>query len=319
MNLDNEQLEFIQRHGIYLSRVLDAQGKPPRWYRPIMKAGGYEVAVGVTRCIRGHSLRTRGGHCVQCNPASLAFQRRHDVEAYVYVAYPRDGNLIKIGFTGDLEGRKKSLNSSAYAGYTDWLIGESVLCENAGSIEARLHSALELYRVSADYFKQGEYVDCREVFDCSFERAISELRAIVGRATADPDPIANLLFDMIELDRDLLPQDGSSREQLTALVMDTVARLPEESAKLVSAYYGLADNEPTPLIYIGVRTGQTERATKLIWERALVAMFHWSGESGLQKFILESVLPKGYPNLFELTFLKIVSNYSLLRLQKKRR
>jgi len=47
-----------------------------------------------------HRLRTRAGHCVQCDIKKLAFLRRHTKPAFVYIAGSLSGRVLKIGSSG---------------------------------------------------------------------------------------------------------------------------------------------------------------------------------------------------------------------------
>jgi hypothetical protein len=179
--LTDAQQAFLNRHKIPFDRVFFANGMPPSRYRPIMKARGLEVAVGVTACQRaGHSMRSRTGNCIQCNPAALAFQRRHDAPGYVYIASSRSAGLLKVGLTNDISDREYMLNLLSYGGYSDWGIVESIHCDLSGSVEAEVHKNLHPYKHETCYRKQGSWVDCRELFDCDVEVAYEALHAIVA-------------------------------------------------------------------------------------------------------------------------------------------
>jgi hypothetical protein len=179
--LTEEQQSFLDKHNISFDRVFFANGMGLSQYRPIMKAGGYEVVVGATACERaGHSLRNRKGDCIQCRPASLAFERRHEAPAFVYIALSPNSGLIKVGLATDAAEREKMLKQSAYGGFSDWFIVESVYCETAGKVESDVHKRLQPYKYDAAYRKQGAWVDCRELFDCDVEVASDALHDIIG-------------------------------------------------------------------------------------------------------------------------------------------
>src|SRR4051812_46301412 len=94
LSLSLSQLQFLRHHKVSLSRVFNADGMATSDYRQAMDELQMVVAFGVTPCRKAaHTLRTRGGHCVQCRPASLAFVMRHDNPAQVYVAYSRQIQL----------------------------------------------------------------------------------------------------------------------------------------------------------------------------------------------------------------------------------
>jgi len=174
--LTDIQWEFITKHNVSFDRVFFANGMKHRQFRVAMKAGGYEVAVGVAECERaGHSMRNRSNHCVQCAPYSLTCQRRHETAAYIYIAVSDSSSLVKVGLTNDLKTRGYMLNQSSYGGHSDWKMAESVFCHEAGKVEAEVHRSLSSYKYCASYIKQGARVDCRELFVCNVEIALQAL------------------------------------------------------------------------------------------------------------------------------------------------
>jgi hypothetical protein len=70
----------------------------------------------------GHRIRTRGGHCAQCNPANIGFTERETANGYVYIAGSRRGRFIKIGATRDVAQRERQLRTERYGGASDWLV-----------------------------------------------------------------------------------------------------------------------------------------------------------------------------------------------------
>ena len=93
--LTKEQSAFLAKHNTPISSVFDASGMGKSDYRAAMKELGKTVAIGVTPCKKGnHTMRTRSGHCIQCNPASIAFQKRHLMDGFVYVAGASDWECL---------------------------------------------------------------------------------------------------------------------------------------------------------------------------------------------------------------------------------
>jgi hypothetical protein len=79
-NLTAEQIDFLNSHNISLDKVFDASGFSLSEYKVIMKDQGKQIAYNVAPCQQyGHTLRTRAGHCIQCNPAAIAFIKRNDL------------------------------------------------------------------------------------------------------------------------------------------------------------------------------------------------------------------------------------------------
>lgn len=176
--LSKEQMEFLAHHGIRRSEVFNAAGMRRNEYHSRMKDGGFTIAFNVTVCIRGHALRNRHGKCVQCNPAVLAFQRRHHLEQFVYLAHSRTGRLVKVGTSNDLTDRIEQLNTHQYGGYSDWILLESELCSSAGQVEMAIHTAMARYQVDGSY--GARFQSCREMFRCAPSVARTAMRRVLG-------------------------------------------------------------------------------------------------------------------------------------------
>lgn len=171
-----------------MSRVFDAEGLPSAWWKEIMSSQRLWVAYGTTPCrAAGHRLRTRKGHCVQCNPAALAFLRRHDLEGTVYVAYSRKLRLVKVGCAECIAQREASLNADGYAGTSDWEIRYHAESDRAGKLEAKVHDILREHRYGVQYFRlQTEsYVWANELFRCRLAKAKDALRAAIESQTTN--------------------------------------------------------------------------------------------------------------------------------------
>src|SRR6202161_4571783 len=103
--LTKEQLDFLYKHEVPLSRVGDATGMRTAEYQKCMKELDLWLAIGVRACkSAGHTLRTRAGHCAQCNTANLAFLRRYEDKGTVYVAQSHAIALTKVGAASDVAG-----------------------------------------------------------------------------------------------------------------------------------------------------------------------------------------------------------------------
>ena len=108
--LKPDQLSFLAAHGIPLGSVFDASGMRTADYQTVMKNLGKAFAYGVTPCNRAlHTLRTRAGHCIQCDYSKIAYMLRFDATAFIYVAASTNGNLKKVGSSGDIYERRGML------------------------------------------------------------------------------------------------------------------------------------------------------------------------------------------------------------------
>ena len=179
--LSPDQLFFLRTQKIPLSSLFDASGMRTADYQAAMKAEGKSFAYGVTPCAKGgHTLRTRKGHCIECDHAKIAFMLRHDTRAYVYIAASYAGRLIKIGSSGDVVDREHKLSEYRYGGYEDWQILSTVATDAAGRLECDVHSRLAPFSVEGHYLRAGRRQNCYELFRCDFSDARDALRDALG-------------------------------------------------------------------------------------------------------------------------------------------
>lgn len=180
--LTSEQLNFLEEHNVPFEKVFDAQGLTKKEYHARMKELHKSIAFNVTPCRKkGHTLRNRSGHCIQCNTAYLAFQKRNDSEGIVYIAKSNKGNIIKIGYSKSFDTRSESLNRTEYAGYSDWIIEFAIKSKKAGKIEHRISSALSDHSQKTHYEHDNHLQEATEIFNCRFELAVEELLEICDR------------------------------------------------------------------------------------------------------------------------------------------
>ncbi|WP_340106920.1 GIY-YIG nuclease family protein [Rhodohalobacter sp. 8-1] len=166
----------MKEHNIPLEKVLNAKGLKKREYRSKMKELKKSIAFNVTPCQKkGHTLRNRSGHCVQCNTAYIAYQKRNDSKGIVYIAESIGGGIIKVGYSKSFETRSESLNRTEYAGYSDWVIKFAIESKNAGRIEHKINSSLKKYAQSVRYNHDNHLQESTEIFKCAYHIAKKEL------------------------------------------------------------------------------------------------------------------------------------------------
>lgn len=176
-----EQVEFLKSQGISLSLVVDAGHISKSAREAFMKESGHKFYYGGAPCkAAGHTLRSKAGHCIQCDTSKIAYQLRSSATGYVYLAHSERNGFIKVGFSEvDPDGRVTWLQSSAYGGVNDWDIKRSVkILKDAGKCEFEIHAALEKWRKPIVYQKNGEAVECREIFACPLAEAEKQFLAI---------------------------------------------------------------------------------------------------------------------------------------------
>lgn len=177
--ISGDQIDFLCKQKIPLSRVFDASGMTKGEYREIMSDLELLVAYGVTACKAfGHTLRTRSGHCCQCNTASLAFLLRFEEPGILYVASSKKIGLIKIGVAKDCTERLRNLNGHGYGGANDWDVCFSREVDSAGRLEFRVQTALQMHKVVKNYIRTGRQIECQELFSCDANMAIDAINQI---------------------------------------------------------------------------------------------------------------------------------------------
>jgi hypothetical protein len=183
ITLNQADLDFLEHHGLPRSTLVDASGMTAAARKEYMRAVGASFAYGTSPCkAAGHQIRTRAGHCVQCNPAVIAYQLRHDRDAFIYVATTRALGLVKVGQAADLNDREGTLQRIRYGGVDDWKIERhSQWAEPAGPTELAVHRALKDYRVESGYHQGAKAMWCRELFRCTLEDAVAALESALAQ------------------------------------------------------------------------------------------------------------------------------------------
>lgn len=187
MKLTTAQLLELRRHRIHAHEVFDARGMTLSAAKAAMATHKEEVMVNGLPCPNDptHVLRSRYGKCVECNPATLAMQRRKRRAASVYLLGSASKSLVKVGMSVDHDERLRRLNFYGYGGCRDWRFIAVARSGDAGKLETELHRALATHKVEVTYVKDSQEQVCRELFDCPPSTALREFEscARVSNAT----------------------------------------------------------------------------------------------------------------------------------------
>lgn len=154
--LTEYELNFLNTQYIDESTVMDCSWMRPRRYKWAMEEEGYLWCIAPTPCYNGHRLRSRSGHCIQCDTARISFVKRHHDTAYIYIAGSLVSKVMKIGNAILPERRVRALNSRRYGDITDWILLYYARFEEAGKIEFVAHGRLYSYRCGV-----------KEIFRCN--------------------------------------------------------------------------------------------------------------------------------------------------------
>ena len=181
--MDQFDKDWLLSKGIPLSEVFDASGMALKQYKEAMRRADKYVAINVTPCKRaGHRIRTRHGKCIACDVTQYAFSKRHRTSGHVYLAASQSSGLLKVGMATNLENRLTNLSQRLYGGAKDWKLVVSLEVENAGKVEAEVHSELKEYQADGSYFDGDHQQSCFELFRCPLQTAVDAFQQRNGLA-----------------------------------------------------------------------------------------------------------------------------------------
>jgi hypothetical protein len=113
-SLTDEETYFLSGLGFSADDVYDVRGVSKWIWQKQAKEAGKDIVLGNECRKGGHRLRTRAGHCLQCDPKKISFQQRHSGKGYVYIAGSMSGRLIKIGTCSGLDQRLRQIRAERY-------------------------------------------------------------------------------------------------------------------------------------------------------------------------------------------------------------
>lgn len=178
-SLTDEQLSFLETKGVPLSKVFDATGMSKGEYQAAMKPLELWLAFGVTPCKEaGHRMRTRAGHCVQCDPAKISFIARHEKLGEVYVAHSPRLHYIKVGSADNAQVRIRSLNTHKYGRIDDWKLIYKASFAQSGNAEFLVHKALKAHHSPRANSDGASSIESQELFSCAPEVAVKAIQAV---------------------------------------------------------------------------------------------------------------------------------------------
>jgi hypothetical protein len=181
MPFTDDELRFLRFHGLAQEDVYDGRYQSKEERHDAAKAEGKFLVLSSVRCrTAGHRIRTRAGHCFQCDPLKLVYQIRHSKSGYVYVAGSLSGRVIKIGTAKYLGQRAGQLRAERYAGFADWAVLYALYVSEAGRVEHDASSRVPVKRVYRSYLKDGIEQTAIEVLKCSFSDAVKAVQASLG-------------------------------------------------------------------------------------------------------------------------------------------
>jgi len=183
--LTQDEISFLRRYHLSPDDVFDGRAYSQAGAREMAKGAGKTLVLGSPCRAAGHRLRTRPGHCAQCDPKKIAYQQRFSTPGYVYIAGSMAGRVVKIGSCINVPQRESQIRAEAYGGQSDWdVIFHTIWLEDAGRIEHNARSSLYRYQISRPYVKDGARQRADELLKCSFSVALNALAAKVDDIAA---------------------------------------------------------------------------------------------------------------------------------------
>lgn len=176
-----DEIDFLESQGLDTWMFFDARNLPKAIWEQKAKDIGANFVMGSNCREAGHRLRTRRGHCIQCNTARIAYQLRHSEAAFVYIAGSKSLGVLKVGVTKDTRDRLKQMNEQSYGGSADWEYLFHVHVSAGGKLEACIKTSLSHRSASGSYRKDGRDQKASEMFDVGISEAYQTLAACIQK------------------------------------------------------------------------------------------------------------------------------------------
>jgi hypothetical protein len=187
VSLTKDEIEFLSRHNLSEHDVLDCRRIPSKNRRSAIKTAGKVVALGAPCQKFGHRIRSRAGHCVQCDTGKLAYQARKTAVSKLYLAGSKSRRLIKVGISNTPSTRMEVLRNEGYASATDWVLLMVLEIRNAGKAEKDIQRKLSPFRCEDSYQKGTHTQSATEAFCCSYDVAENALKACLPERELVPN------------------------------------------------------------------------------------------------------------------------------------
>ena len=178
--LTEDELRFLSSQSMDPNDVFDGRHYTNKQAAEEAKRLGKRLVLG-TPCNKGsHRLRTRAGHCVQCDTKKIAYEERYSKDGYVYIAGSLKGRIIKIGTTKNVENRRTALVAESYGGFSDWELLMSVKVSEAGRVEQEALRDLSGFKFDQNYSKNGKSQKAYELLSCTYTQALVAVVDAIG-------------------------------------------------------------------------------------------------------------------------------------------
>lgn len=182
--LNSAHLSFLSLHGLTQDQVIDGRFMSKKDIQHEAERQGASFYISSSPCRKhGHTLRTKAGHCAQCDTAKISYQLRSSSAGHVYAAACSAKGWIKFGYTKNPVERIQVLNEHQYASCSSWhLLHSTYLPRHAGRCELEIHARLADRMVQGlGYYKEGKWQACREIFSCTDKEALNIMKDITNK------------------------------------------------------------------------------------------------------------------------------------------
>lgn len=185
MDLTRAELDFLASQGLAEADVLDGRRMSQEQGRRAAKELNKPVVLGSPCKKAGHRLRTRPGHCAQCDPKKLGYQKRHLEPKDLYIAFSRRAGLVKVGSSNSVDVRINKINFEGVGGATDWRLIFRVPVKEGQRLETEVQALLSEHMSPSSYIKDGRRQESRECFKCSAAEALEAVLHAAQRGEHD--------------------------------------------------------------------------------------------------------------------------------------
>lgn len=182
--LSKEELAFLKSQNLTADDVYDGRGQSASIWKARARALNRTIVFGAPCQKAGHRLRTRSGHCAQCDTSKISYQHRYHSPGYVYIAGSRAARLIKIGTAIDIEQRLRNLRYQEYGNIRDWVMLFTARVKNGGEVERNALHLLKHCQVIRTYDKDGSPQDAAELLRTGFSEAWSAMQTAIRASGA---------------------------------------------------------------------------------------------------------------------------------------
>lgn len=179
-DITDAEYTFLVSQKILITHVYDARFRAATEWGDDAKQEGMMFGLSEP-CYQGHRLRTRAGHCIQCDTARIAYARRFAEPGYVYIAASKVEKLLKVGSCVDPNQREHNLNANQYGSASDWQIIAWCKTPSMGQVEFEIQKQLTNISIERSYKKDGRDQTARELFRYEINRVWQTYKAQIAK------------------------------------------------------------------------------------------------------------------------------------------